>query len=102
VNNRGTPRTRLICQNAERAPIRDISPKISPYFGANFVNYILRLLPDSLLHWERKEWKDGEYVETDKDKSSTTLNRFGKRNHRNLKMKTYKEFYKNFIPIRGK
>ncbi len=64
----------------------------------SLLNKYCKFMPFPIIFGKEQEWKDGKYVDTDKDKVINSIEPLWTRKPADLKEEDYKEFYRNLYP----
>ena len=64
----------------------------------SLLNKYCKFMPFPIVFGKEQEWKDGKYVDTDKDKVINSIEPLWTRKPADLKEEDYKEFYRNLYP----
>lgn len=64
----------------------------------SLLNKYCKFMPFPIVFGKEQEWKDGKYVDTDKDKVINSVEPLWTRKPADLKDEDYKEFYRNLYP----
>ncbi len=64
----------------------------------SLLNKYCKFMPFPIVFGKEQEWKDGKYVDTDKDKVINSVEPLWTRKPADLKEEDYKEFYRNLYP----
>ena len=64
----------------------------------SLLNKYCKFMPFPIIFGKEQEWKDGKYVDTDKDKVINSIEPLWTRKPADLKEDDYKEFYRNLYP----
>ncbi len=64
----------------------------------SLLNKYCKFMPFPIIFGKEQEWKEGKYVDTDKDKVINSIEPLWTRKPADLKEEDYKEFYRNLYP----
>ncbi len=64
----------------------------------SLLNKYCKFMPFPIVFGKEQEWKDGKYIDTDKDKVINSVEPLWTRKPADLKEEDYKEFYRNLYP----